>query len=68
VSKRRWKETKEWKLQKNRGVCRWYQQVRKGVKQEMGGNQGVETTEGERRVCRWDQQVRKGVEQEMGEN
>jgi hypothetical protein len=38
VSKRRWEETKEWKLQKERGVCRWDQQVRKGAEQEMGEN------------------------------
>jgi hypothetical protein len=38
VSKRRWEETEERELQKDRGVCRWEQQVWKGVKQEMGEN------------------------------
>ena len=38
VSKRSWEETEERELQKDRGVCRWEQQVRKVVKQEMGEN------------------------------
>jgi len=38
ISKRRWEETEEREIQKDRGECRWEQQVRKGVKQKMGEN------------------------------